>query len=70
MSNIEVLYNDDKQLQLLVAKTNELGKMYVQKMLLEKDKIISELFMSKLTDEQLQLFKNLIEREQSDRSNK
>lgn len=70
MDNIQVLLDNDKELQLLVQQTNEIGKMYVQKMLLEKDKIISKLFMSKLNDSQLQLFKTLIEEEQNERSNK
>lgn len=70
MDNIQVLLDNDKELQLIVQQTNELGKMYVQKMLLEKDKIISKLFMSKLNDNQLQLFKTLIEEEQNERSNK
>lgn len=70
MDNIQVLLDNDKELQLLVQQTNEFGKMYVQKMLLEKDKIISKLFMSKLNDNQLQLFKTLIEEEQNERSNK
>lgn len=70
MNDIQILLDNEKELQLLVQQTNEIGKMYVQKLLLEKDKIISKLFMSKLNDEQLQLFKTLIEEEQNERSNK
>ncbi len=70
MNDIQILLDNEKELQLLVQQTNEIGKMYVQKLLLEKDKIISKLFMSKLNDDQLQLFKTLIEEEQNERSNK
>lgn len=70
MNDIQILLDNERELQLLVQQTNEIGKMYVQKLLLEKDKIISKLFMSKLNDDQLQLFKKLIEEEQNERSNK
>lgn len=64
------IYNSDKELCVEEIKMRESGNMYVQKYLLEKDKVISKLFMEHLTQKQLELFKGLIEEELNKRANK
>ena len=64
--NFYIISNGEKELVIEEAKKDLTG-MYVQKYLLEKDKIISKMFMEHLTIDQLNLFKRLIEEELNNR---
>lgn len=66
-NNFHVVFDNEKQIEVHEIKRNEVAGMYVQKYLLEKDKILSNIFMKHLTDEQLRLFKERIEQEQERR---
>lgn len=66
--NFYIIDNGEKDLIIEEAR-RDLSGMYVQKYLLEKDKIISKMFMEHLTLKQLHLFKSLIEEELVKREN-